>query len=134
MDSTDRTYPATSSRAVYLWLFVPATFFIIAVFIRPQITFDSAYGFLALRSMLDGGPFNYVISPDPKNIADNIKTLLTWWSPGQYLVPGIFVLLGASYGLAISLSTLIASLLGVLGWAETSRNVLRYPSLSYSCS
>jgi hypothetical protein len=80
------------------------------------MVFDAAYGFLALRNMLAGGSFNIVSTPDPGNIANDIGTYLTWWSPGQYLVPGLFIWLGCSYGLAISLTTMIASAIGVLGW------------------
>jgi len=107
---------------VYILLLVPVTLFVIALFIRPQMTFDTASGFMALRSMLDGGSFNYVTSPDPGNIANNIETFLTWWSPGQYLMPGIFVWLGANYGLAISLTTLLGAVIGVLGWAQIARS------------
>jgi len=117
-----RINPKISCRMVYILLLVPVMLFIISLFIRPQMTFDSAYGFLALRSMLDGGSFNYVTSPDPGNIANNIETFLTWWSPGQYLVPGTFVWLGANYGLAISLTTLLATVIGVLGWAQIARS------------
>jgi hypothetical protein len=122
VESTNLISPKISCHAVYIFLLVPVTLFVISLFIRPQMTFDSTYGFLALRSMLDGGSFNYVTSPDPGNIANNIETFLTWWSPGQYLVPGAFIWLGASYGLAISLTTLIATVIGVLGWAQIARS------------
>ena len=82
------------------------------------MSFDSAYGFNALRSMLDGGPFNVITTASPGNIANDIGTFLAWWSPGQYLVPGAFIWLGTNYGLAISLTTLIATVVGVLGWIQ----------------
>lgn len=106
----------TGCVAPYILFLIPAVFFVIALFVRSEMTFDSAYGFIVLRSMMAGGPFNYVPTPDPENIANNIETFLTWWSPGQYLVPGIFIRIGANYGLAISLTTLLATLAGVLGW------------------
>ena len=74
--------------------------------------------FIVLRSMLAGGAFNYGTSPDPTNIANDIHIFLAWWSPGQYLVPGAFVWLGADDGLALSLTGLIAVVIGVSGWAR----------------
>lgn len=128
MEWQERTWnqQATSLRSwyaarIYILLLVPVTLFIIALFIRPVMSFDTAYGFLAFRSMLHGGPFNYVIEPDPQNIAHDIATFLSWWSPGQYLVPGAFVWLGTDYGTAMGLTTLIATVLGVLGWVYVAR-------------
>src|SRR5262249_62349016 len=85
------------------------------LYIPPKIFIDSGVGFLALRSMLEGGAFNSITAPDPANIANDVAIFLTWWSPGQYLVPGLFIWLGTNYGLAVSLTTLIATLIGVAG-------------------
>ncbi len=120
-DSMEPSIPKPLCRAIYVALLVPITLFILSLFIRPQVSYDPAYGFAALRSMLDGGSFNYITTPNPGNIANDIETFLTWWSPGQYLVPGLFVRLGASYGVAASLTTLIATIVGVLGWAQIAR-------------
>ena len=59
--------------------------------------------------MLEGGAFNSITAPDPANIANDVVTFLTLWSPGQYLVPGSFIWLGTNYGLALSLTALIAT-------------------------
>jgi hypothetical protein len=83
---------------------------------------DSGVGFLVLRNMLEGGAFNTFTGPDPVNIARDGIQFLSWWSPGQYLVPGIFILLGANYGIALSLTALIATLIGVTGWIKVSRS------------
>jgi hypothetical protein len=72
--------------------------------------------------MLGGGAFNSIATPDPANISNDVVTFLTWWSPGQYLVPGSFILLGTSYGLAVSLTTFIATLIGVAGWIQIARS------------
>lgn len=106
---------------VYLLLLVPFSFFIISLFIPAAISSDTGQGFLALRGMLLGGAFNVIPSPDPKNIANDVGTFITWWSPGQYLAPGLFVWLGATYGLAVSLTALIAGIIGVLGWIRIAR-------------
>ena len=68
------------------------------------------------------GAFNSITAPDPANIANDVVTFLTWWSPGQYLVPGSFIWLGTSYGLALSLTALIATLIGVVGWIQVARS------------
>src|SRR5262245_15686835 len=105
-----------AKRAEYLPLLIPIILFLGFLSIPPTIVSDSGLGFLALRSMLEGGAFNSITVPDPANIANDVAIFLTWWSPGQYLVPGSFVWLGTSYGLAVSLTTLIATLIGVVGW------------------
>src|SRR5438067_290425 len=92
--------------AMYLPLLIPIILFLSSLCIPPKIFIDSGFGFLALRSMLEGGPFNSITSADPANIANDIAIFLTWYSPGQYLVPGIFIWLGTSYGLALSLTSL----------------------------
>jgi hypothetical protein len=40
--------------------------------------------------MKNGGGFNLLITPSPANIAKNDTSFLTWWSPGQYLMPYFF--------------------------------------------
>jgi hypothetical protein len=72
--------------------------------------------------MLEGGAFNKITAPDPANIANDVTSFLTWWSPGQYLVPGAFVWLGADYGLALSLTVLISTVIGVIGWGQVARS------------
>jgi hypothetical protein len=106
----------------YLPLLIPIILFFGSLYIPPLIFFDSSMGFLALRSMLEGGAFNSITVADPANIANDVAIFLTWWSPGQYLVPGSFIWLGTSYGLAISLTTLIATLIGVAGWIQVARS------------
>ncbi len=108
--------------ASYVPLLVPILLFIVSLYIRPTINFDSGYGFLALRNMLDGGAFNVVPVPDPADIANDRATFLSWWTPGQYVVPGAFVWLGTDYGLAASLTALIATLVGVVGWVQVARS------------
>ena len=106
----------------YVLLLVPIILFLGSLYIPPTIVSDSGVGFLALRSMLEGGAFNSITAPDPANIANDVAIFLTWWSPGQYLVPGSFIWLGTSYGLAVSLTTLIATLIGVVGWIQVARS------------
>jgi hypothetical protein len=108
--------------AGYLPLLVPIILFVVSLFTPPQMVPDSGVGFFALRSMFEGGAFNSVTTPDPTNIAKDVVTFLTLWSPGQYLVPGTFIWLGTDYGLALSLTTLVATLIGVIGWIHVARS------------
>ena len=122
VESTGRSDPIISCRGVYILLLVPLTLFIVSLFIRPAMVFDTAAGFTVFRSMLNGAPFNTDVSPDPANIANDIHTFMTWWTPGQYLVPGAFVWLGTDYGVAIALTALLANVIGVLGWIRIARS------------
>src|SRR5262245_38900929 len=106
----------------YSLLLVPIILFLASLYIPPWVVSDSGVGFLALASMLKGGSFNSVTTPDPANIANDVTTFVIWWSPGQYLVPGLFIWLGASYGVALSLTTLIATLIGLVGWIQVVRS------------
>jgi hypothetical protein len=113
---------ATPLKLVWLLpLLVPVFLFVVSLFIRPTIDPDSSTGFLAFRSMLQGGAFNYLTTPDPGNIANDSASFLRWWSPGQYLVPEVFIWLGADYYLAIALTTLISIAIGVIGWLQVAR-------------
>jgi hypothetical protein len=113
--------------ASYVPLLIPVILFIISLSVRPTIYTDSGWGFFALRSMQEGGPFHAITSPDPDNIAGDVATFQGWWSPGQYMVPGFFVWLGADYGVAMSLTTLIATLIGLIGWLHVARSFALSP-------
>jgi len=69
----------------------------ISLLVPPFIQWDSAQGFLAWRGTLLGA-VNCIIAPDRSNIARDTVSFLTWWSPGQYLVPGAISLLGLPLG------------------------------------
>jgi hypothetical protein len=108
--------------ATYSPLLIPIILFLTSLYFPPMVASDSGIGFLALRSMFDGGAFNRITVPDPADIAGDVAIFLTWWSPGQYLVPGIFVWLGTSYGLALSLTVVVATIIGVVGWIQVARS------------
>ena len=102
----------------YMMLLVPLLLFCSSLYIPPTVISDSAVGLFALRRMLDGEAFNTITTPNPANIAHDVITFLTWWSPGQYLTPGVFIWLGSNYGVALSLTTLLASVIGIVGWSR----------------
>jgi len=115
----DQTSPKA---ATYLLLFAPIILFIASLYIPPSVSWDSGEGFRILQNMLGGGAFNTFMEPDPSNIARDVLTFQTWWSPGQYLVPGSFVWLGSNYAVALSVTALLATLIGVLGWIQVGRS------------
>jgi hypothetical protein len=129
---TSNAFPTTNeshqkSRLTYgiswsLPLAVPVMLFIVSLKIPPTIEWDSGIGLMVLRNMLGGGAFNILTVPDHADISRDLSTFLSPWSPGQYIVPGAFVYLGTKYGVALSLTTLVANLIGVVGWAQIARS------------
>jgi len=90
----------------------------ILLFIAPPSIFpDPGWGFQVMRSMQRGAHFNTLVSPDPDNIALDQKAFLSWWSPGQYLVPYFFqTILWLNTGKAVAITIFLCSLLGLAGY------------------
>jgi hypothetical protein len=90
----------------------------ILLFITPPALFpDPANGFQVMRAMEMGGGFNLMVSPDQSDISKNTSEFLTWWSPGQYLVPYAFKLLfGLNTGQASAVTITLCQLLGLAGF------------------
>ena len=118
--------------AVYLPLLIPIALFFVSLSNPPTIDWDSGMGFVVLRGMLERGSFNIFMGLDHADFsrdflylwthpADFPRHFLYLWTPGQYMVPGALIWLGSNYGLALSLTTLIATLTGVIGWAQVAR-------------
>lgn len=90
---------------------------IVLFFIPPAVFPDPGMGFQVLRSMHLGSAFNTFSSPDQSDISQNYTEFLTWWSPGQYLVPYFFKLIaGLNMGQGIAIATIIAQLSGLAGF------------------
>jgi len=90
---------------------------ILLFFIPPALFPDPAHGFQVLRCMQLGGGFNNFVAPDQSDIAQNYTEYLTWWSPGQYLVPYLFKLVaGLNTGQAIAITVTLAQLCGIGGF------------------
>ncbi len=90
---------------------------ILLFFIPPALFPDPGQGFQVLRSMQMGGGFNNFVSPDQSDISQNYTEFLTWWSPGQYLVPYLFKLaVSLNTGRAIAITVTICELLGLAGF------------------
>ena len=87
----------------------------ISLLVPPFIDTDSGGGFLAWRGTLLGA-VNSIVAPDYEDIARDMARFLTFWSPGQYLVPGAISLLGAPLGVAMTLTVALALLASLIGW------------------
>ncbi|MBB6128030.1 hypothetical protein [Mucilaginibacter lappiensis] len=88
------------------------------IYLYPTSIFpDSCWGFQVLRAMQMGGGFNMAIKPDPADVAKNSAEFLTWWSPGQYLVPYVFkLILGINTGKAAAVTVTLFTLSGLGGF------------------
>lgn len=63
-----------------------------------------------------GGGFNQLIQPDQADIAKNTVKFLTWWTPGQYLIPWGFKFMGFNTGQAAAITITLCQLLGLSGF------------------
>ena len=90
----------------------------VLVFIHPMAIFpDPSWGFQVMRSMENGAGFNLKVSPDQQNMADNYGEFLSWWSPGQYLLPYLFKsLFKLNIGQACAVTIVVCEVLGLLGF------------------
>jgi hypothetical protein len=90
----------------------------ILIFLAPPALFvDAADGFRTLRSMEMGNGFNQLVTPNADDLTKNSTEFLTWWSPGQYLVPYVFKLIfGINTGRATALAITLFQLLGLWGF------------------
>jgi len=90
----------------------------IVLFIIPPALFpDPANGFQVLRSAQLGGGFNNMVAPDQSDISQDYSEFLTWWSPGQYLIPYFFkLILGITLGQGIAITVTFCTLFGLIGF------------------
>lgn len=109
---------SSTHRIILLAVFVIVAALGIMVIITPAAIFpDASWGFRVLRSMQMGAPFNVLTKPDHLDIAQNTSEFISWWSPGQYLIPYIFKsLFGLTTGHAASVTTMLCQLLGLAGF------------------
>jgi hypothetical protein len=90
--------------------------------VPPSLSQDPSQGALEWRTHVAGGPINSIVAPDPADISRDHATLVTWWSPGQYLAPGFFTLLGFRLGTAYTITVGLALLSCLLGWIQVAKH------------
>jgi len=103
-------------RATILAFIVCGLLTIVGALIPPVVSYDPGVGMQEWRTLADGGPANSIVAPDPANISRDRTGLVTWWSPGQYLIPGVFTAMGLQLGPALSLTAGLSLLACLLGW------------------
>lgn len=105
-------------RIILLAVFVLVAVLGVLTIITPAAIFpDASWGFQVLRSMQMGGGFNLLSKPDQQDIAKNTTEFISWWSPGQYLIPYFFKsVFGLNTGQAASVTTMLCQLLGLAGF------------------
>jgi hypothetical protein len=90
---------------------------VVLFFVPPALFPDPANGFNVLRSMNLGGHFNVLTTPDQDDISKSYSEFITWWSPGQYLVPWFFKLTaGLNTGQAMAVTVALCQLCGLAGF------------------
>src|SRR5262245_43128796 len=115
-------YIGGDRRVVIVAIFlVCAIFAIPSLFIPPSIFPDPGWGFMAWRSYLEGAPFNTILAPDPADITRDRADFLGYWTPGQYVIPGLITLVGVPLGVAITVTVFISLLSCLLGWTHVIR-------------
>ena len=97
----------------------------------PAIFPDPSWGFQTMRSMEMGGGFNQLVGPDQGDIAKDYGFFLTWWSPGQYLLPYLFKnLLSLNTGQAAAVTSAFCEITGLLGFFAFFKKVGFTPVLA----
>ncbi len=109
------------NRATVLACVIAIGFTLLSLKFAPSLYSDPGYGMLQWRGVMDGNPISTVVSPDRSDISKDHLYLQTWWSPGQYLVPGLFTLSGLRLGRAIVAIAGISLLSSLLGWIHLLR-------------
>lgn len=110
--------PVTTPVATALYILtgsIVLAYTISTAIVGPSMYADQGTGFLVLEAMKRGGPFNTMPIPDPADISRDLDFFVAWWSPGQYLVPGLFAALGFDLGQAIVITVALCSALGLVG-------------------
>ncbi|WP_426671931.1 hypothetical protein ACPPVU_11900 [Mucilaginibacter sp. McL0603] len=120
------------SRIIMVSLFtIVAVLGVLIVISPPSVFPDPANGFQVMRCMELGGKFNLMIRPDQDDFSKNTSEFLTWWSPGQYLVPYAFKLLfGFNTGQASAVTITLCQLLGLGGFYSFFKKIGFTPFIS----
>jgi hypothetical protein len=82
----------------------------------PSLSHDAGWGMQEWRTYIGGGPINTTATPDGTDIATDQTNFVTWWSPGQYVIPGVVSLAGLRIGSALAITSGLSLLCCLLGW------------------
>ncbi len=90
---------------------------VFSVFSPLVLSIDSASGFLAYKGTVETGIFNVAQDVSQEDISVVNNQFVSWWSPGQWIYPGILsYFLGLKMGAASIIVTIVFSILGLWGF------------------
>jgi hypothetical protein len=105
----------TASVCIAIAVVLPVLYAVVSLVVLPSIYSDSGFGFLVWDSMRWGAPFNHLVTPDPADISRDVSEFFTYWTPGQYVFPGLIERLGLGLGRSIVLVDGVFSVAGIVG-------------------
>ena len=86
------------------------------------LSIDSVYGFLAYKGTLYTQSFNMIATVSSFNIGTIEKTFVSWWSPGQWMLPAFLnYFTGIKTGIACIIITIAANCAGLMGYYRLFR-------------
>ncbi len=124
------TAPGASAdyrRATLLAVVLCGVFTIAGLVFPPSMSHDAGWGMREWQTYAAGGPINSIISPDTTDISRDQTSRVTWWSPGQYLIPGIVTRVGVRVGTALSITAGVSLLCCLLGWIQVAKHFALSP-------
>jgi hypothetical protein len=105
------------------------------------VSIDSIEGFLVYKGTVQSGAFNCRAEISYVNLNLDDLIFVSWWSPGQWLCPGLFsYLLGIKLGVSAIIITILCSISGFVGFYklfrffEFSKEISLYSLLLIFCS
>lgn len=110
----EKSERVSSVLLVFIGLLI-LTYTVCAWIVGPSMYADQGKGFLALRYWMQGGPFNVYPIPDPADIARDLPYFVAWWSPGQYLAPGLFKAVGFDLGHSMTIVLFLSAVSALVG-------------------
>jgi hypothetical protein len=128
--NVERTFSTDYYRSTILAFILCGLLTLAGLLAPPSMSHDAGWGMLEWRTLVAGGPINSIIRPDPGDIARDQLRHVTWWSPGQYLVPGVLTLLGFRLGTALTITAGASLLCCLLGWIQVTKHFALGPRVA----
>ncbi len=119
---TARAVRAEYRRAVILACILSGLLTVVSVLFPPILKYYPGMGMQEWRTLAQGGSANSVVAPDPADISRDRTKFTAWWSPGQYLIPGVLTTFGLRLGTALSITAGLSLLCCLLGWIRVFRH------------
>jgi hypothetical protein len=125
----------------YLFIFLLSLACVLLFFYPLIVSIDSIEGFLVYKGTVQSGAFNCRAEISYVNLNLDDLIFVSWWSPGQWLCPGLFsYLLGIKLGVSAIIITILCSISGFVGFYklfrffEFSKEISLYSLLLIFCS